>query len=499
MYAKIQVLLVAVHLMIQGIAAGPHEVRLINMLLKDYNSYERPAEIDNVPLKVEFQVTLRSIIDVHEKNQMINTNLWLDYRWKDYKLTWDPTDYGNITEIRLPQKLVWKPDILMYNSADPAFDGSYSVNLVVYSDGTITQTPPGIFTSSCPINIKWFPFDDQECKLKFGSWTYDGTKINLEIKDGMEDGSLDGYSRSGEWDLLGFPGVRNVVYYDCCPDNPYIDITYSINVRRRKLYYIVNIVTPCLMLAALTLVTFTIPPDAGEKISFGVTILLSLTVFLLMVAEALPASSDAVPLIAVYFSAVMLLNAASVVFTVLVLNYHHRTSETHEMPRWVKRGICEWLAWLLRIDRPGHTFTSRGLCAAGLSRNDLEMNETNNCKALLSNGTEDNIDFSPSLPRTPNLNGTDFTRHKLKIDAKSITSDFSPTRYELRSILKELKFITEKMKSQDEDDQVTSDWKFAAAVVDRFLLWFFAIATALASVCILLAAPHMFSSVETLG
>lgn len=54
------------------------------------------------------------------------------------------------------------------------------------------------------------------------------------------------------------------------------------------------------------------------------------------------------------------------------------------------------------------------------------------------------------------------------------------------------------MKSQDEDDQVTSDWKFAAAVVDRFLLWFFAIATALASVCILLAAPHMFSSVETL-
>ena len=69
--------------------------------------------------------------------------------------------------------------------------------------------------------------------------------------------------------LSGIPGVRNVVLYDCCPDNPYIDITYTIKIRRRKLYYIVNIVTPCLMLAALTLVTFTIPPDAGEKISFG--------------------------------------------------------------------------------------------------------------------------------------------------------------------------------------------------------------------------------------
>ena len=75
--------------------------------------------------------------------------------------------------------------------------------MVVYSDGTITQTPPGIFTSSCPIDIKWFPFDDQFCELMFGSWTYDGTKIDLQIKDGAETGSLDGYSRSGEWDLLG--------------------------------------------------------------------------------------------------------------------------------------------------------------------------------------------------------------------------------------------------------------------------------------------------------
>ena len=54
------------------------------------------------------------------------------------------------------------------------------------------------------------------------------------------------------------------------------------------------------------------------------------------------------------------------------------------------------------------------------------------------------------------------------------------------------------MKAQDEDDQVTSDWKFAAAVIDRFLLWFFAIATVLASIAILLAAPDMFSATEPL-
>lgn len=75
-----------------------------------------------------------------------------------------------------------------------------------------------------------------------------------------------------------------------------------------------------------------------------------------------------------------------------------------------------------------------------------------------------------------------------------MATEFSPTRYELRAILKEMRFMTERMKAQDEDDQVTSDWKFAATVLDRFLLWFFSIATILVSVATLLSAPDMFSS-----
>ena len=89
-----------------------------------------------------------------------------------------------------------------YCSADPAFDGSYPVNMVIYSDGTVEQLPPGIFTSSCLINIRWFPFDIQSCPLKFGSWTYDGTKIDLKVMGDLKSGSTDGYRKSGEWDLI---------------------------------------------------------------------------------------------------------------------------------------------------------------------------------------------------------------------------------------------------------------------------------------------------------
>ena len=63
-------------------------------------------------------------------------------------------------------------------SASESFDGTYQTNVVVTSSGTCTYIPPGIFKSSCQIDITWFPFDDQDCDLKFGSWTYNGFNVS---------------------------------------------------------------------------------------------------------------------------------------------------------------------------------------------------------------------------------------------------------------------------------------------------------------------------------
>lgn len=64
--------------------------------------------------------------------------------------------------------------------------------------------------------------------------------------------------------------------------------------------------------------------------------MLSLTVFLNMVAETMPATSDAVPLLGTYFNCIMFMVASSVVSTILILNYHHRHSDTHVMSDWVR-------------------------------------------------------------------------------------------------------------------------------------------------------------------
>jgi nicotinic acetylcholine receptor len=109
--------------------------------------------------------------------------------------------------------------VLVYNSADTEFDSTYPSNIVVYHTGDILWIPPGILRTSCKIDIRWFvnssftfrmcrfPFDDQSCHIKFGSWTYHGFALDLrpESADGADQSE---YMTNGEWLLLSTPVTR---------------------------------------------------------------------------------------------------------------------------------------------------------------------------------------------------------------------------------------------------------------------------------------------------
>lgn len=56
---------------------------------------------------------------------------------------------------------------------------------------------------------------------------------------------------------------------------------------------------------ALTLLSFFLPPDSGERITLVITNLLAMTVFMLIVAEIMPATSEVIPLISIYYTGIM--------------------------------------------------------------------------------------------------------------------------------------------------------------------------------------------------
>ena len=142
---------------------------------------------------------------------------------------------------------------------------------VVSSVGDVLWIPMAIFKSTCAIDIRHFPFDEQTCHLKFGSWTYDGTKLDLHFYEGLEKVDITDYVESNEWGLLEYPAKRNVKFYPCC-EEPYPDLTFTLKLKRIAAFYNYILILPCVLLSSLTLVIFWLPPESPAKMMLGKSI-----------------------------------------------------------------------------------------------------------------------------------------------------------------------------------------------------------------------------------
>ncbi len=180
----------------------------------------------------------------------------------------------------------------------------------------------------------------------------------LDLRQGQDRSGADrehvdlkDYWESGEWAIINAVGTYNTKKYDCCHEI-YPDITYFFIIRRLPLFYTINLIIPCLLISCLTVLVFYLPSDCGEKITLCISVLLSLTVFLLLITEIIPSTSLVIPLIGEYLLFTMIFVTLSIVITVFVLNVHHRSPSTHKMPRWVHSVFLDLIPRWLFMRRP---------------------------------------------------------------------------------------------------------------------------------------------------
>ncbi|MED6252677.1 hypothetical protein ATANTOWER_015234 [Ataeniobius toweri] len=227
-------------------------------------------------------------------------------------------------------------------------------NVVIRHDGQMMWDSPAITKSSCKVDVSFFPFDGQQCRFTYGSWTYNGNQ--LDILNAMESADLADLVENVEWEVLGMPAKKNIVLYGCCAD-PYPDVTYTLKLKRRASFYVFNLLIPCVMISFLAPLGFYLPADSGEKVSLGVTVLLALTVFQLLVAEIMPPSEN-VPLIGKYYIATMTMITASTTLTIFIMNIHHCGPDAKPVPRWAKKVILQYLARMCFVYEVGESCMS---------------------------------------------------------------------------------------------------------------------------------------------
>ncbi|XP_053556248.1 neuronal acetylcholine receptor subunit alpha-9 [Bombina bombina] len=448
-------------------AKGKYAQMLFRNLFEDYSNALRPVEDTDKALNVTLQITLSQIKDVDERNQILTAYLWIRQSWYDAYLTWDRDEYDGLDSIRIPSSMVWRPDIVLYNKADDEFSEPANTNVVLRYDGKITWDSPAITKSSCVVDVSYFPFDNQQCKLTFGSWTYNGNQV--DIINAMDTGDLSDFVENVEWEIQGMPAVKNVITYGCCSE-PYPDVTFTLILKRRSSFYIFNLLIPCVMISFLAPLGFYLPADSGEKVSLGVTVLLALTVFQLMVAESMP-PSESVPLIGKYYIATMTMITASTALTIIIMNIHLCGAEAKPIPRWAKVVILNYMSKIFFVYDVGENCANAQSDSDSISNDSFhsidDFEEKHNIYDKLNFPLSDCSDFVCEIDVNKKLNS-------------AMTNHFGPEYEETgihclhyKVLARNVEYITNWYREQKAISAKGIEWKKVAKVMDRFFMWVF--------------------------
>ena len=186
-------------------------------------------------------------------------------------------------------------------SASSFFDSSFAQDfrVILHNTGEVSWAFGGSFATTCNLDLKMYPFDKQSCSIQVENWAY--TKQDVFLFNGTEKIVLEDYQSHGIWSYTGSDIKVTTFYQDIHVNNSYPRITFTLHITRKSSYYLTAIMVPCILILCIELAVFWLPPDSGEKIGLGVTVVLAFSVFQIVINSETPATSDNTPVIGEYY------------------------------------------------------------------------------------------------------------------------------------------------------------------------------------------------------
>ncbi|CAC5384569.1 unnamed protein product [Mytilus coruscus] len=288
-------------------------------LLISITNLIRPSRNRSVPLSIHVIFTLYGISGVDEIELKLTATGWLEVEWTDELLSWTPSSYGGLSYIYCPQGEVWKPDISLQIGFSKCSELKF-ISVFIDSNGLVNWRPFQVFESKCDIDSTFFPFDRQTCHLDFVAWSL--TSPYVHITQGRKVIELvNDLQRHVEWKIL-FSSALNLA------ESHETKVRFTIIVIQRKPFYaIINYFMPILLLSILDIFTFKIPVDTGERIGYVITVWLAYAVFLTIISDSLPQSSESIPIVSVYIMIQIFIGTVIVIISAIESGCAHLSDD----------------------------------------------------------------------------------------------------------------------------------------------------------------------------
>ncbi|XP_074663201.1 neuronal acetylcholine receptor subunit non-alpha-2-like [Tubulanus polymorphus] len=335
---------------------------------------------------------------------------------------------------------------------------------MIDTTGRVEWHPGGVFVVSCNIDMTYFPFDEHECEFQFESWAYPHSLLRFNaINDVIDTSRL---QTNSQWLLhasSAYVATYNISKTTTSSFSEWSHFKAKLRIIRKSTYFVINILLPVSAMSMLILLTFYVPPDAGEKISLSMTLLVAYSVFQLTMIGLLPRSSDSTPLLVTYISCLMMMAVVSVLLSVLLTNLYY--IEHRPVPEWFRKLVYRFIIPVTR----GHSLINAYTTARGQT-----CRNYSNCNAI-SHSAETRPKKIPE------------NHHPVDHEADAKQTDETDFHGIENYIWGEIKPGSDKAAWREGN---LRDWRLLAKLLDRLFLMIYLLLTALVIVVIFSLLIH---------
>lgn len=285
-----------------------------------------PRNIFNETILVDIGFKLTAITDFDELAGTLEVIGILTISWYDQLADddYDSDKHGHFTETTIPNQFVWKPPVSLFNSAlaiVPVGDKANYVRLFrttkqsdpYYGYARMVWTPGVVTKTGCVVDVAYFPFDKQSCNITFTNWGF--TKDQVKFEPSADTIDLQDFSPSDEWTVTKTRLIEETL------DNGSF-VKFEISLERKPLYYLINFFLPIVIMGILNALVFILPLESGERVGYSVTSFLTFAVYLTLIADGMPRTSEPMAIMSYYLVSMVVMSCVATIITIFTLRVY---------------------------------------------------------------------------------------------------------------------------------------------------------------------------------
>ncbi|KAI0214300.1 hypothetical protein LSAT2_000616 [Lamellibrachia satsuma] len=189
---------------------------------------------------------------------------------------------------------------------------------------------------------------EDKCPLAFGSWSHHSGELILRPQTTIVHTNEYKRNENGEWNVLGVKGHVYSRRFACCKEI-FTYAIYFVVMKRRPLFYLFHLAFPISLFMVIGVFVFIVPPESGEKVDLAMSVLLSMSFFMLVLMDNIPPSSETISLFAYFIGGVTALLSVATYLSVMITFVYFQGVQGRRPPKWFKFIVLSCLAKLLGI------------------------------------------------------------------------------------------------------------------------------------------------------